>query len=98
MRRLFNLNRGSDYITTEELKLGAYREECNAKESRVEAATNAFKEMSKTYRQGGELDRTQACMRPCPPDGKKNLQRSTIISYVWNLSYFILLTSSFMDS
>jgi len=61
---------GSDYITTEELKLGAYREECNAKESRVEAATNAFKEMSKTYRQGGELDRAQACMRPCPPDAK----------------------------
>jgi len=59
---------GSDYITKEELKAGAYREECNAKENRVEAASNAFKEMSVTYRNDGELDRVQACMRPCPPD------------------------------
>jgi len=59
---------GSDYISKEELKTGAYREECNAKEDRVEAASNAFKEMSATYRDGGELDRVQACMRPCPPD------------------------------
>ena len=59
---------GSDYITKEELKTGAYLEECNAKESRVDAASNAFREMSATYRKDGELDRSQACMRPCPPD------------------------------
>ena len=59
---------GSDYITKEELKTGAYREECNAKEDRVEAASNAFQEMSAAYRKEGELDRVQACMRPCPPD------------------------------
>ena len=43
---------GSDYITKEELKTGAYLEECNAKENRVDA----------TYRKDGKL------MRPCPPD------------------------------
>eukprot|EP00979_Chaetoceros_neogracilis_P003936 scaffold687_cov288-Chaetoceros_neogracile.AAC.28 len=59
---------GSDYITKEELKTGAYREECNAKDSRVDAASSAFREMSATYRKEGELDRVQACMRPCPPD------------------------------
>ena len=59
---------GSDYISKEELKTGAYRDECNAKESRVDAASSAFKEMSATYRKDGELDRVQACMRPCPPD------------------------------
>ena len=59
---------GSDYITKEELKAGAYREECNAKENRVEAASSAFKEISATYKKSGELDRVQACMRPCPPD------------------------------
>mmetsp|Transcript_28983 Transcript_28983/g.33310 ORF Transcript_28983/g.33310 Transcript_28983/m.33310 type:complete len:474 (+) Transcript_28983:75-1496(+) len=59
---------GSDYITKEELKAGAYREECNAKESRVDAASSAFREMSGVYKQKGALDRVQACMRPCPPD------------------------------
>mmetsp|Transcript_8370 Transcript_8370/g.12144 ORF Transcript_8370/g.12144 Transcript_8370/m.12144 type:complete len:440 (+) Transcript_8370:46-1365(+) len=59
---------GSDYISKEELKTGAYREECNAKEDRVQAASDAFKEMSAAYRKMGELDRVQACMRPCPPD------------------------------
>lgn len=33
---------GSDYITKEELKAGAYREECNANPSRVEAAPKPF--------------------------------------------------------
>lgn len=59
---------GSDYIAKEELKVGAYREECNANESRVEAASNAFREISETYKKNGELQRVQACMRPCPPD------------------------------
>lgn len=48
---------GSDYISKEELKNGAFLEECNAKETRVEAASNAFKEMSATYRENGQLDR-----------------------------------------
>lgn len=64
---------GSDYISTEDLKKGAFREECLAKEDRVEAAKNAFKEMSKTYKDLGELDRVQACMRPCPPDARPYL-------------------------
>jgi glycine/D-amino acid oxidase-like deaminating enzyme len=59
---------GSDYIQKDDLKGGAFREECNAKESRVEAASGAFREMSMKYRASGELDRVQACMRPCPPD------------------------------
>lgn len=59
---------GSDYITKEELKAGAYREECKANQSRVEAASSAFQELSATYKQHGELERVQACMRPCPPD------------------------------
>ena len=61
---------GSDYITKEELKIGAYREECNARDDRVEAASNAFQEMSAAYKKDGELDRVQACMRPCPPDAR----------------------------
>jgi hypothetical protein len=58
---------GSDYISTEELKRGAFLEECNAKESRVSAAKTCFQEMSLLYRNQGELERVQACMRPCPP-------------------------------
>ena len=59
---------GSDYISTDELKAGAFREECNANEARVDAARKSFQEMSSVYKQAGELDRVQACMRPCPPD------------------------------
>ena len=59
---------GSDYIPTDELKQGAYREVCNANESRVQAASSSFQEMSSLYKNIGELDRVQACMRPCPPD------------------------------
>ena len=54
---------GSDYILKEELKAGAYREECNAKERRVKAASDSFKMMSATYQKNGELDRVQSCMR-----------------------------------
>ena len=59
---------GSDYIPKNELKNGAYRNECNAKESRVEAASNSFREMSNLYKRKGTLEKVQACMRPCPPD------------------------------
>mmetsp|Transcript_5592 Transcript_5592/g.13510 ORF Transcript_5592/g.13510 Transcript_5592/m.13510 type:complete len:463 (+) Transcript_5592:114-1502(+) len=59
---------GSDYISTEQLKNGAFREVCDAKEQRVDAAMKSFQEMSSLYDKIGELDRTQACMRPCPPD------------------------------
>lgn len=61
---------GSDYISKEDLKQGAFLEECNAQEQRVEAAKNSFQQMSSLYRTEGELDRVQACMRPCPPDAK----------------------------
>jgi glycine/D-amino acid oxidase-like deaminating enzyme len=59
---------GSDYISKEELQAGAFREECDAKEARVQAASLSFQEMSDFYKKNGELDRVQACMRPCPPD------------------------------
>jgi glycine/D-amino acid oxidase-like deaminating enzyme len=59
---------GSDYISKDELKNGAFREVCDAKEQRVEAAMQSFQEMSSLYQRVGKLDRTQACMRPCPPD------------------------------
>lgn len=59
---------GSDYISKDELKAGAYRELCDAKESRVDAASKSFREMSASYKRDGELYRVQACMRPCPPD------------------------------
>uniref|UniRef100_A0A7S2YFH0 FAD dependent oxidoreductase domain-containing protein n=1 Tax=Entomoneis paludosa TaxID=265537 RepID=A0A7S2YFH0_9STRA len=59
---------GSDYISMEDLKGGAFRSQCDAKEQRVEAAMASFQEMSSVYKQEGELDRSQACMRPCPPD------------------------------
>jgi len=59
---------GSDYISKEDLKAGAFREECNAKETRVQAASDAFTTMSSMYKKNGELEKVQACMRPCPPD------------------------------
>lgn len=59
---------GSDYISAEELKRGAFLEDCQAKEDRIEAAKNSFSQMSSFYRTEGELEKTQACMRPCPPD------------------------------
>jgi glycine/D-amino acid oxidase-like deaminating enzyme len=59
---------GSDYISKDELKGGAFREVCDANESRVAAASQSFQEMSALYKKEGELDRVQACMRPCPPD------------------------------
>lgn len=61
---------GSDYISTEDLKGGAFLEECDAKDARAEAAKNSFQQMSSLYRKEGELDRVQACMRPCPPDAR----------------------------
>lgn len=51
---------GSDYITKDELKNGAFREVCDAKEQRVDAAMKSFQEMSSLYDKVGELDRTQA--------------------------------------
>jgi len=59
---------GSDYISKEDLKAGAFREECNAKENRVQAASDAFTTISSMYKKNGELEKVQACMRPCPPD------------------------------
>ena len=60
---------GSDYVKTKELKQGAFLADgCHANEARVEAAMASFQDMSSVYQKSGELDRTQACMRPCPPD------------------------------
>jgi len=59
---------GSDYISTADLKAGAFRGECLANEVRVEAAKKSFQEMSVVYKKEGELATSQACMRPCPPD------------------------------
>eukprot|EP00543_Licmophora_paradoxa_P008142 CAMPEP_0202454386 /NCGR_PEP_ID=MMETSP1360-20130828/12139_1 /ASSEMBLY_ACC=CAM_ASM_000848 /TAXON_ID=515479 /ORGANISM="Licmophora paradoxa, Strain CCMP2313" /LENGTH=414 /DNA_ID=CAMNT_0049073691 /DNA_START=111 /DNA_END=1355 /DNA_ORIENTATION=+ len=61
---------GSDYVPKSMLKDGAFREECDANKSRVRAASESFQEMSSVYKKTGELDRTQACMRPCPPDAR----------------------------
>eukprot|EP00542_Grammatophora_oceanica_P015733 CAMPEP_0194030958 /NCGR_PEP_ID=MMETSP0009_2-20130614/4263_1 /TAXON_ID=210454 /ORGANISM="Grammatophora oceanica, Strain CCMP 410" /LENGTH=453 /DNA_ID=CAMNT_0038671001 /DNA_START=14 /DNA_END=1375 /DNA_ORIENTATION=+ len=61
---------GSDYIQKDQLKNGAFREVCDAKEQRVQAASQSFQTMSDTYAKSGQLDRVQACMRPCPPDAK----------------------------
>jgi glycine/D-amino acid oxidase-like deaminating enzyme len=59
---------GSDYVPKDALKGGAFREQCEPNESRVEAAVKAFTDMSKRYGTSGKLAVTQACMRPCPPD------------------------------
>lgn len=59
---------GSDYVSTEELKQGAFRNECSANDARAKAAMASFQEMSSTYQQDGKLEKQQACMRPCPPD------------------------------
>ncbi len=68
---------GSDYITTSELQDSAFLFDCTPKEDRVEAASSAFTMMSDTYKSRGELDRTQACMRPCPPDAKPYMGKVT---------------------
>jgi glycine/D-amino acid oxidase-like deaminating enzyme len=60
---------GSDYVSKDALKGGAFREECEPNTSRVDAAVKAFTVMSKRYESSGKLAATQACMRPCPPDG-----------------------------
>ena len=59
---------GSDYVPKDELSKGAFRNVCEAKDARVEAAMASFREMSSAYQKEGELERAQACMRPCPPD------------------------------
>lgn len=59
---------GSDYITKDDLKSGAFRQTCEANPTRAEAAMASFRSMSSLYEKEGELDRMQACMRPCPPD------------------------------
>lgn len=59
---------GSDYIPKDALKQGAFREKCEANPTRAEAAMASFRSMSSLYEKEGELDRMQACMRPCPPD------------------------------
>jgi glycine/D-amino acid oxidase-like deaminating enzyme len=59
---------GSDYISKNDLKIGAFRKVCEANDSRVTAARDSFREMSSSYKKYGELDKVQACMRPCPPD------------------------------
>ena len=67
---------GSDYITKEQLKQGAFRDTCEANPTRAQAAVNAFTSMASSYEQpNGELDRTQACMRPCPPDAMPYMGR-----------------------
>ena len=55
---------GSDYVSTADLKGGAFLEDCQAKEQRVEAAKSSFEQMSSLHRISGELDRTQAWYVP----------------------------------
>ena len=65
----------SDYIPASQLKTGAFLEQCEAKPDRAEAARKSFQEMASTYKKSGELDRIQACMRPCPPDAMPYMGR-----------------------
>ena len=46
---------GSDYISKDDLKGGAFREECSANEARVTAASQSFQEMSSLYKKVGEF-------------------------------------------
>jgi glycine/D-amino acid oxidase-like deaminating enzyme len=75
---------GSDYISTSELKQGAFRDRCEANPTRVKAAMEAFQAMTSQYSGDGDdadendsnaLDKTQACMRPCPPDANPYMGR-----------------------
>ena len=61
---------GSDYISTAQLKDGAFLENCEANPTRAEAAQASFRDMAPSYQEanGGSLQKSQACMRPCPPD------------------------------
>jgi glycine/D-amino acid oxidase-like deaminating enzyme len=60
---------GSDYISTNQLKSGIFLkdDDCIANPTRVTAAMKSFQEMSSSYK-NNKLDKSQACMRPCPPD------------------------------
>lgn len=65
---------GSDYVSTGELRKNSFLFNCPPNEQRVEAALSAFQSMvsarsvANSMQSKAELDRTQACMRPCPPD------------------------------
>ena len=52
---------GSDYVTTPELQAAAFISSCPPKPDRVEAASQAFRLMSNSYAQEGELSHAQAC-------------------------------------
>ena len=90
---------GSDYISTEDLKAGAFLEECNAKDARAEAAKNSFQQMSSIYRTDGELERVQACMRPCPP-GTSMDRMCDLVFDLCEASHFFLLifSAAFLDA
>lgn len=81
---------GSDYITKDELKGGAFRQKCEANPARVEAAMASFRSMSSLYDKEGELDRMQACMRPCPPDAMPYM--GSIPSYEGACTYYMRFT------
>lgn len=66
---------GSQYITKDQLKEGAFREQCDADQTRVSAAADSFQSMSSSYATNGELEKSQACMRPCPPDAMPYIGR-----------------------
>lgn len=74
---------GSDYISTNDLKQGAYRDKCDPNPNRVQAAMNAFQDMSTVYASDDngrdKLEKSQACMRPCPPDANPYMGR--IVGY-----------------
>jgi glycine/D-amino acid oxidase-like deaminating enzyme len=65
---------GSDYVSTSELRQNSFLYNCPPNEQRAQAALSAFQSMvsarsvAYSMRTKDELDRSQACMRPCPPD------------------------------
>lgn len=66
---------GSDTVSTDALKGGAFLTDCSANEARVQAAVASFRAMASAAYQAAApeavvLDQSQACMRPCPPDSK----------------------------
>jgi glycine/D-amino acid oxidase-like deaminating enzyme len=58
----------SNFVTTEQLKQGAFMTEIRPEDRDVEAVVNFIKDISLIFKDYGKIKRIEACLRPCPPD------------------------------
>jgi glycine/D-amino acid oxidase-like deaminating enzyme len=59
----------SNFVTTEELKLGAFlMTEIHPEDKDVEAVVNFIKDISLIFKDFAKIKKIEGCLRPCPPD------------------------------